>query len=97
MAATARTRGRDRALSGHGSLLRQCLEAGLPVASSCSGRGACGRCMVLVLQGEAALTPPGPHERLVLERNGAAPGVRLACQCRLTDRSTEVAITTGYW
>lgn len=97
MPALARTRARDRALSGHGTFLRQCLEAGLPVASSCSGRGACGRCMIAVLAGDEALTPMGPHESLVLARNGAAEGVRLSCQCRLRDRRPDVVVTVGYW
>lgn len=95
--AVARTRGRDRALSGRGTLMHQCLEAGLPVASSCSGRGACGRCMVDVLSDAGALSPMGLHEARVLQRNGAAPGVRLACQCRLERGPDDLVITTGYW
>lgn len=95
--ALARTRARDRALSGHGTLMRQCLEAGLPVASSCSGRGACGRCMVQILEGAGSLSPAGPHERLVLERNGAQPGVRLSCQARIERDAGAVVLTVGYW
>lgn len=97
MPALARTRTRDRALSGHGTLMRQCLEAGLPVASSCSERGACGRCMIAILAGAEALTPMGAHESLVLARNGAAGEVRLACQCRLRENRSDVVVTVGYW
>lgn len=97
MPVLARTRARDRALSGHGTLMRQCLEAGLPVASSCSGRGACGRCLVAVLEGAAALTAMGAHESLVLRRNGASDGTRLSCQCRLTEAQVPVIISVGYW
>ncbi len=93
----ARTRTRDRALSGHGTLMRQCLEAGLPVASSCSGRGACGRCMVMILEGGDALSQADPHERLVLERNGALPGVRLACRARVERDAGAVVLSAGYW
>ncbi len=97
MTILAITRLRDRALSGHGTLMAQCLEAGLPVASSCSGRGACARCAVSVLEGQEALSRPGPHESLVLARNGYLGQVRLSCQCRVLDRHTSVRITTGYW
>ena len=97
MTVLAKTRLRDRVLSGHGTLMSQCLETGLPVASSCSGRGACGRCAVSVLQGMESLSRPCTHEQLVLFRNGFPGDVRLSCQCRVMDRRAEVQITTGYW
>ncbi len=97
MTILARTHLRDRVLSGHGTLMRQCLEAGLPVASSCSGRGACARCAVLVLNGMEALSRPGTHELLVLSRNGYPEHMRLSCQCRVLNRAAKVLITTGYW
>ncbi len=93
----ARTHLRDHVLSGHGSLMAQCLGAGLPVASSCSGRGACARCAVAVLEGGEALSPMGPHEALVLVRERMAPEVRLSCQARLRDSRATVVVTTGYW
>ncbi len=77
--------------------MAQALAIGLPVASSCSGRGACGRCMISILEGEALLSSVEPHECEVLTRNGAAPGVRLACQARLRAADGEVILTTGYW
>jgi ferredoxin len=95
--AFARTRASDRVLSGEGSLLRQCRDAGLPLASSCDGRGGCGRCMVSLLAGQSTLTPMGVHERRVLRRLGAAEGVRLACQCGLGGGGEPVVLTTGYW
>lgn len=97
MTVLAKTRLRDRVLSGHGTLMGQCLEAGLPVASSCSGRGACARCAVSVLAGMEALSRPGTHELLVLARNGYSEDVRLSCQCRVQKRAEQVLITTGYW
>ncbi len=97
MGLQARTRSGDFELSGFGTLMAQALAVGLPVASSCSGRGACGRCMVSILEGEAALTAMDPHEFEVLHRNGAAAAVRLACQTRLLNREASVSITTGYW
>jgi ferredoxin len=97
MTILAKTHLRDRVLSGHGTLMGQCLEAGLPVASSCSGRGACARCAVSILHGLSALSRPGTHESLVLARNGCPGDVRLSCQCRVLNRAAQVVITTGYW
>ncbi len=76
--------------------MARALGAGLPVASSCSGRGACARCVVTILEGEAALSALEPREAEVLARNGVQPGHRLACQTTL-DSAAEVRITTGYW
>lgn len=56
---------------------------GVPHASVCGGKGRCSTCRVRVLgAGLAQLAPPGEGERVVLERIGARPGVRLACQVR---------------
>jgi len=97
MVVVARTRQRDHLLRGRGTLMASCLAAGLPVASACSGRGACGRCVVTVLQGGAALAPAAVHERSVLEKNGHGPAQRLSCQCRMPGPDAELTITTGYW
>ncbi|MGB0632310.1 MAG: adenylate/guanylate cyclase domain-containing protein [Alphaproteobacteria bacterium] len=53
---------------------------GIPHASVCGGRGRCSTCRVRVLQGEEHLTEPSADELRVLERVGAPPKVRLACQ-----------------
>lgn len=97
MVLRARTRGRDRALGTRGTLMTACQAAGLPIASACSGRGACARCLVTVLSGAAALSRPGARERRLLARVGAGPDQRISCQCRVADPSAEVEITTGYW
>jgi adenylate cyclase len=50
-------------------------------ASVCGGKGRCSTCRVRVLWSEAALPPPAPHERIVLDGIGADPElIRLACQ-----------------
>jgi adenylate cyclase len=96
MALVARSRRRDHVLGSGGTLMAQCLAAGLPVASACSGRGACGKCVVTVLQGAAALESPNPRELEVLARNGAEPNQRLSCQC-LPVTTSDLLVTTGYW
>jgi adenylate cyclase len=55
---------------------------GIPHASVCGGRGRCSTCRIRVSGDADALPPPAPEELKVLERVGAAPDVRLACQLR---------------
>ena len=54
----------------------------LPHASMCGGRARCSTCRVRVSAGEKACPPAAPDERKALERIGAPPDVRLACQLR---------------
>lgn len=93
-----RTRRGDEVIpDGPGTLLARLVSAGVPVASSCSGRGSCGKCVVEVLEGAPALTPMEVHEALVLERNHAPPTARLSCCCRVDPPGAEVTVSTGYW
>lgn len=57
---------------------------GVPHASVCGGRGRCSTCRVRVVEGGDRLPPPTADESRVLQRIGAAGGVRLACQLRPT-------------
>ncbi|MEU2063707.1 2Fe-2S iron-sulfur cluster-binding protein [Streptomyces sp. NPDC013455] len=51
--------------------------------------GACGACVVEVVEGAAGLGEPDPEELDFLEDLGKAGGTyRLACQCRLKDSAT---------
>lgn len=45
--------------------------------------GACGACMVRILEGEQNLTPMKDDERDFLETMAAQENERLACQCRV--------------
>jgi adenylate cyclase len=58
--------------------------AGIPHASVCGGRGRCSTCRVRISAGAQHLPPASDAERKVLDRVGAAPNVRLACQTRPT-------------
>ena len=64
------------------SVLEASRLAGIPHASVCGGRGRCSTCRIRVSQGFAALPPPSAGEQRVLQRVGAPPNVRLACQLR---------------
>ena len=54
----------------------------IPHASVCGGRGRCTTCRIRVGAGGESLPAPTPLEKSALERIGAAPKVRLACQSR---------------
>jgi adenylate cyclase len=66
------------------TLLEASRAAGVPHASVCGGRGRCSTCRVRVVRGQDHLPPPSEDEMRVLERVGAGPGTRLACQARPT-------------
>jgi adenylate cyclase len=54
----------------------------IPHASLCGGRGRCTTCRVRVGKGCLELEKPSALEQSALDRIGAAPNVRLACQTR---------------
>ena len=54
----------------------------IPHASLCGGRGRCTTCRVRVGEGCLELEKPSVLEKYALDRIGAAPNVRLACQTR---------------
>lgn len=58
--------------------------AGIPHASVCGGRGRCSTCRSRIVGDETALPRPSASELRVLQRIGAPPDVRLACQLRPT-------------
>jgi ferredoxin len=45
--------------------------------------GACGACMIRIIEGEENLSKMQDHERDFLETMAAEPNERLACQCRV--------------
>lgn len=70
------------------TLLEAARLAGLPLPSTCGGRGTCGDCAVRILEGDAP--PPGGLEQASLA--GAPPSVRLACLTRVTSPLTVRAV-----
>lgn len=78
----------DGGLSAHGrrglSLLELSRLSDVPHASVCSGRGRCGTCRVRIDAGADQLSALREDERRTLERAGAGPDERLACQARVT-------------
>lgn len=62
------------------SLLETLRANGIPHASVCGGRGRCTTCRVRIGTGLEHLEDPSPTEKAALDRIGAEPTVRLACQ-----------------
>ena len=64
------------------SVLEASRFAGIPHASVCGGRGRCSTCRIRVTDGLSQQPLPSASEQRVLQRVGAPPNVRLACQLR---------------
>jgi adenylate cyclase len=64
------------------TVLEASRSADIPHASVCGGRGRCSTCRVRVLHGLESLPAANLDEERVLQRVGAPPNVRLACQLR---------------
>ncbi|MDE0808271.1 MAG: adenylate/guanylate cyclase domain-containing protein, partial [Alphaproteobacteria bacterium] len=64
------------------SILDASRQSGIPHASVCGGRGRCSTCRGRIGIGPENRPPPSEAELKVLERVGAAPNLRLACQTR---------------
>jgi adenylate cyclase len=84
----------DEGLSAKGrrglSILELSLLNHVPHAHVCSGRGRCGTCRVRVESGSGQLSTIEEAERKTLERVGAAPDDRLACQARVLGQGVVV-------
>jgi uncharacterized 2Fe-2S/4Fe-4S cluster protein (DUF4445 family) len=65
------------------TLLEAARQAGVGLNGICGGAGTCGTCRVRVVAGE--VTPPTEAERVKLEPEAVAQGLRLACQVRVLD------------
>src|SRR5919109_773156 len=66
------------------SVLEASRFTGIAHASVCGGRGRCSTCRIRISHGISLLPPPSASEQRVLQRVGAPPNVRLACQLRPT-------------
>jgi len=64
------------------SVLEASRFAGIAHTSICGGRGRCSTCRIRISDGLSKQPPASPAEQRVLQRVGAPPNVRLACQLR---------------
>jgi adenylate cyclase len=79
------------------SVLEASRAARIPHASVCGGRARCSTCRVRVVAGSGRIPPPGAVERAVLDKVGAGPLVRLACQLRPEGDISVVPLLPSYW
>ena len=80
---------RSKILRG-ATVLEASRSANIPHAAICGGRGRCSTCRIRVTGPATAIPPPHSDELRVLQRVGAPPMVRLACQLR---PSGNIAVT----
>jgi adenylate cyclase len=66
------------------SILDASLSSGIPHFHVCGGKAKCSTCRVLVIEGEAWLTPPTQKENFLKNQMHFPPNVRLACQTHVT-------------
>ncbi len=76
------------------SLYDAALQAGLPVAASCSGEFTCGKCNMRVLQGADHLSKQTDRERGLLLRENRPETDRVSCVAAVFGNCT---VTTSYW
>ena len=74
--------GREVRIAPGTSVLEASRANGIPHACVCGGRSRCSTCRVRIHDGHESLPSASPEERKVLDRVGAPPNVRLACQLR---------------
>ena len=79
------------------SVLEASRSARIPHASVCGGRARCSTCRVRVVAGSGHIPAPSDIERAVLNRVGAGPLVRLACQLRPENDIAVVPLLPSYW
>lgn len=70
------------------------LDAGLPVASSCSGDGVCGKCKVQIIEGNENLSAPHETELFLKEKNSIPKENRISCQVQVLG---PIKVDTSYW
>ena len=81
-------KGRDGIEAFEGTILEHAQVLGVEIASECGGLGTCGRCVVRVDKGGAAL-----GERTAAEKkHSLAEDERLACQARVVDPEANVRL-----
>ncbi|OCJ00363.1 adenylate cyclase [Rhizobium sp. AC27/96] len=76
------------------SVLEASRLGGIPHYSVCGGKGQCSTCRVQIIEGAENLPPPESMEQKTLNRIGATPDVRLACQLRPTGNVSVVPLLT---
>jgi adenylate cyclase len=79
------------------TVLEASRSARIPHANVCGGRARCSTCRIRVIAGSGRIPPPSDVELAVLEKVGAGPLVRLACQLRPENDIAVVPLLPPHW
>tara|TARA_B100001094_G_C18145673_1_gene780532 strand:- start:23 stop:307 length:285 start_codon:yes stop_codon:yes gene_type:complete len=74
------------------ALIDMCEDQDTSILFGCRD-GACGACMVKVLEGSEFLSPIGEDEKDFLETMAAEPDERLACQCKVSGGDVKLEVS----
>jgi uncharacterized 2Fe-2S/4Fe-4S cluster protein (DUF4445 family) len=72
--------GKRLEITGQKNLLEAAREAGIVISSICGGQGVCGKCRVIIRNGQENLSSLSGSETLFLPKEDVDEGFRLACQ-----------------
>lgn len=79
----------------HGKLLIDALvEAGFPVANSCSSDFVCGKCNIQIVAGAENLSRKSDNEIKLLKREKCGESDRISCVTRVNG---DITVTASYW
>ena len=68
----------------YGSLVYSALLAlNFPITALCAGKGACGKCLIHILESDHKISEPTDKEKKVLGNEKIENGYRLACQTQI--------------
>lgn len=76
------------------NLMESLLQAGLPVASSCLGKGICSKCRIQIVSGLENLDRESELAQALRERNHVSNEYRISCQTLVNG---DICIDTAYW
>ena len=71
---------REFEVDGGGYLMRSLIDNGIKISSSCGGKGTCGYCKVIILNGGGQILPT---EEIFMSREEKLNNTRLACQVKI--------------
>jgi ferredoxin len=66
------------------SILDLLLDFSIPIKSLCGGIGKCGKCKIIVQEGNQFLNPLSSAEKSLLSQDEIQNGGRLACETKIT-------------
>ncbi len=87
----------NQVLTGSGTILDLCFSHSIPLASSCGGKSICGKCIVMIHEGQSQLSAPSQLEQLKLTQLKCRENTRLGCQIHTDDITANLNISTTYW